>query len=80
MIPQELIAAIGKLLREQPRNPTANEISEALNAALASQSNQPLDKANKAPFDKKTYQRDLMRRRRAAEKRRRQQESILTEI
>jgi hypothetical protein len=79
MIPQELIAAIGKLLRDMPRNPTAIEVGEALNRALASQSNRSLDKANKAPFDKKTYQRDLMRKRRAAEKRRRQQESTPAE-
>lgn len=35
MIPQELIAAIGKLLRDMPRNPTAIEVGEALNRAVA---------------------------------------------
>lgn len=79
MIPQELTALVAKLLRDMPRNPDIIALSRQFNAMLASQSNHPLDKANKAPFDKKTYQRDLMRRRRAAEKRRRQQESILTE-
>lgn len=73
MIPQELIAAIGRLVRDMPRNPTVIEVNEALNRALASQSN-TLDKSsNKAPFDKKTYQRDLMRKRRADEKRTKQQ-------
>lgn len=73
MIPQELIAAVGKLLREQPRNPTAIEVSEALKAALEQQSNSVRQQANKAPFDKKAYQRDLMRKRRAEEKRKKQQ-------
>lgn len=34
-IPQDLIAAIGKLLRDMPRNPTAIEVGEALNRAVA---------------------------------------------
>lgn len=72
-IPQELIAAVGKLLREQPRNPTAIEVSEALKAALEHQSNSVRQQSNKPPFDKKTYQRDLMRKRRADEKRKKQQ-------
>jgi hypothetical protein len=54
MIPQELVAAIARLMREMPRNPTAIEVNEALELALDAQSNQSLDKANKATFDKKT--------------------------
>ena len=79
MASQGLIAAIGRLVREMPRNPAVIEVEQELKAELASQSNTLDKQANKAPFDKKAYQRDLMRKRRADEKRRRQQESILTE-
>lgn len=67
MITQNLIAAVSRLVREMPRNPAVIEVEQELRAALASQSN-GLDNANKPKFDKKTYQRDLMRKRRAAEK------------
>lgn len=79
-IPQELTALVAKLLRDMPRNPDIIALSQQFNSLLASQSNQTLDKANKTPFDKRAYQRDLMRKRRAAEKRRRQQESKPAEI
>ena len=55
-----------------------NEV-ESNDSNETKQSNTLDKQANKAPFDKKAYQRDLMRKRRADEKRRRQQESILTE-
>lgn len=78
MASQEHIAAVAKLVREMPRNPLVIDVERTLKAdldaryALAlsnAQSNQ-LDatKANKQPFDKKAYQRDLMRKRRAAKK------------
>lgn len=51
-----------------PRNPMVIEVQETLKAALVSQSNTLDNQANKPPFDKKTYQRDLMRKRRATEK------------
>ena len=78
MTDPELRAVIEKL-RRATRNTDVLDICDALEArlamaALAPQSNQPLDKPlAKAPFDKKTYQRDLMRKRRAAEKRAMQQ-------
>ncbi|MDB5584882.1 MAG: hypothetical protein JWR80_10058 [Bradyrhizobium sp.] len=71
MIPQDLIAAIGRLAREMPRNPAVIEVQETLKAALASHSNTLDNQANKPPFDKKAYQRELMKKRRAAEKARR---------
>ena len=56
-----------------PRNPAVIEVEQELKAELASQSNALDKQANKSPFDKKTYQRDLMRKRRAAKKRAEQQ-------
>jgi hypothetical protein len=68
MITQGLIAVVARLVREMPRNPGIIELQQELKAALEVQSN-TLDKPTiKFPFDKKTYQRDLMRKRRAAEK------------
>lgn len=77
MTDTELRAVIARL-RRSTRNADVLDICDALEArlataALAPQSN-PLDKPlDKAPFDKKTYQRDLMRKRRAEEKRKKQQ-------
>ena len=84
MTAPELRATIERL-RRSTRNADVLDICDALEARLATealdpQSNPPLDKANKPPFDKKTYQRDLMRKRRAAEKHRRQQEPKPAEI
>ena len=83
MTTAELRAVIERL-RRSTRNADVLDICDALESRLATealdpQSNQPLDKANKPPFDKRTYQRDLMRKRRAEEKRRRQQESATAE-
>lgn len=70
-----LITAVARLLRAMPRNPDAIEIDEALKELLASQSNK-LDSGpapgaaldSNARFDKKSYQRELMRKRRAKAK------------
>ena len=59
---------LARLVREMPRNPVVIEVEQELKAALASQSNTLDKQANKPRFDKKTYQRDLMRKRRAADK------------
>lgn len=80
MTDSELRAVIARL-RRSTRNADVLDICDALEArlataALASQATQSntLDKPlDKAPFDKKTYQRDLMRKRRADEKRKKQQ-------
>lgn len=77
MTDSELRAVIERL-RRSTRNTDVLDICDALEARLATQALAPqsntLDKpSNKAPFDKKTYQRDLMRKRRAEDKRKKQQ-------
>ena len=68
----ELSQTIGRLRRAQPRNPDTMAVCDALEAKLVKvEPRAPIEVVRKPPdsrpgFNKKTYQRDLMRSRRAA--------------
>lgn len=74
----DVAQAIGRLRRAQPRNPDTMTVCDRLEQLLACGEavtqlavNEPTVGSNptgSAKFDKKTYQRDLMRKRRAAGK------------
>lgn len=68
----ELTQTIARVRRAMPRNADVMAICEALEAhlkpAVEITAGLPATPAEKAPFDKKTYQRELMRKRRAQKK------------